>query len=214
ELRMFDKTVHSSDTLCFGIWFLFFQFAFLLQINTFYIFCIHNIHGICSVVKKSVIRSGHLKACKNRTIKLYNEIENQRSVTFSVSSAFESTRFGKSTALEMVGSDVLLKQPQDEEKQTEMKTKLTHILRQLAIFFLSVNKLGEGGGSVIAFTLTIYRSNHAMGSIQKPGLLPAIAFWQKGSEKEMGNLKAEVSQHRSRAVGGGERFLEEEFSLQ
>lgn len=53
-----------------------------------------------------------------------------------------------------------------------------------------------------------------MGSIQKPGLLPAIAFWQKGSEKEMGNLKAEVSQHRSRAVGGGERFLEEEFSLQ
>lgn len=62
--------------------------------------------------------------------------------------------------------------------------------------------------------LTIYRSNHAMGSIQKPGLLPAIAFWQKGSEKEMGNLKAEVSQHRSRAVGGGERFLEEEFSLQ
>lgn len=47
-------------------------------------------------------------------------------------------------ALEMVGSDVLLKQPQDEEKQTEMKTELTHILRQLAIFFLSVNKLGWG----------------------------------------------------------------------
>ena len=42
-------------------------------------------------------------------------------------------------ALEMVGSDVLLKQPQDEEKQTEMKTKLTHILRQLAIFFLCLS---------------------------------------------------------------------------
>ena len=55
----------------------------------------------------------------------------------------------------MVGSDVLLKQPQDEEKQTEMKTELTHILRQLAIFFLSVNKLGEGGGSVIAFTVDV-----------------------------------------------------------
>lgn len=27
------------------------------QINTFYIFCIHDIRGICSVVKKSVIRS-------------------------------------------------------------------------------------------------------------------------------------------------------------
>ena len=44
----------------------------------------------------------------------------------------------------MVGSDVLLKQPQDEGKQTKMKTKLTHILRQLAIFFLSINKLGWG----------------------------------------------------------------------
>ena len=33
--HLYRQTVHSSDTLCFGIWFLVFQFAFLLQVGRF-----------------------------------------------------------------------------------------------------------------------------------------------------------------------------------
>lgn len=43
---------------------------------------------------------------------------------------------------------------------------------------------------------------------QKPGLLPAIAFWQKGSEKEMGNLTSRGLPAQEQGCGGGGAFLE------
>lgn len=55
-------------------------------------------------------------------------------------------------ALEMVGSDAFLRQPQERQHRIEMKTKLTRILRQLVIFLFFCK---QGRGCIMAFTVDV-----------------------------------------------------------
>lgn len=56
------------------------------------------------------------------------------------------------------------------QNRIEMKTKLTHILRQLVIFFFFVNK--AGGGGVIAFTVDVPLNHRLSPEFSSVLLLP------------------------------------------